>query len=102
MTVEDAFERLKQRPFPEFAESDALADWQADLAELDGHIAGIAVTILGGGRADTSSLIKQVGELREKLESISDIPDQDRGLFTDSKSYVDALEEVVQNMKPVR
>jgi nitrogen fixation/metabolism regulation signal transduction histidine kinase len=48
-TLDDAFERLRQLPFPKFAESDELADWQADLSELDGHIAGMATTILGGG-----------------------------------------------------
>jgi DNA repair ATPase RecN len=98
-TLQSTFERLKQLRFPEFAESDELADWQAELSELDGHIAGIATTILAGGHPDSSTIQKQVTELRNQLESITDITDEDREIFAECKNYVDALEEVVQNMK---
>jgi len=98
-TLASAFERLKTLPFPEFAESDELADWQADLSELDGHVAGIATTILAGGKADVTTIPDHVGELRERLETMADIPPEDCELMVQSKQYFNALEEVVQNIK---
>lgn len=98
-TLASAFERLKELPFPEFAESDELADWQADLSEFDGHVAGIATTILAGGKADLTTIPKHVDELRQRLETMADIPPEDREIMVQSKQYFDALEEVVQNMK---
>jgi len=93
-----AFERLKQLPFPEFAESDELADWQADLSELDGHVAGIATTILAGGTSDLTTIRKHVDELCQRLETIRDIPPEDHAILTECKVYLGAVEEVVSNM----
>jgi hypothetical protein len=98
-TLATAFERLKELPFPEFAESDELADWQADLSELDGHVAGIATMILAGGKADLTTIPEHVDELRQRLETMVDIPAEDREIMVQSKQYLNALEDVVQNMK---
>jgi hypothetical protein len=98
-TLASAFERWKELPFPEFAESDELADWQADLSELDGHVAGIATTILAGGNADLTMIPELVDELRQRLETMADIPPEDRDIMIRSKQYFNALEEVVHNMK---
>ncbi|GIW99631.1 MAG: hypothetical protein KatS3mg111_2964 [Pirellulaceae bacterium] len=98
-TLASAFERLKKLPFPEFAESDELADWQADLSEFDGHVAGIATTILAGGKADLTTIPGHVDELRQRLQTMGDIAPEDREIMLQSKQYLNALEEVVQNLK---
>ena len=98
-TLARAFERLKKLPFPEFAESDKLADWQADLSEFDGHVAGIATTILAGGKTDLTMISVQVNELRQRLDRLKDIPLEDREIMVECKQYFNAIEEVVQTMK---
>lgn len=99
-TLASALERLKELPFPPFAESDQLADWQADLSEFDGHIAGIATMILAGGRLDVTTIPEQIAELRQRLEAMADTPPEDREIMTQSKQYLKALEKVVQHMSP--
>ena len=101
-TLASAFERLKELPFPDFAESDELADWQADLSEFDGHIAGIATTILTGGNVDVTTIPEHIDDLRQRLEKMADIPPEDRELMIRSQQYFHALEEVVQNMIPLK
>lgn len=97
-TLGSLFERLKELSFPEFAESDDLADWQADLSELDGHVAGIATTILAGGTADLTTIRTHVDELRQRLEAIQKIPKEDHEIVVECKHYLVVLEEVVQSM----
>lgn len=99
-TLASAFERLKELPFPAFAENDELADWQADLCEFDGHVAGIAITILAGGKADVTAIPERIDELRQRLETMADVPPEDRDIVIRSQQYLTALEEVVQNMIP--
>lgn len=94
----DAFEYLKELPFPKFAQSNALSDWQADLAELDGYIAGIATTVLGGGHADLSKLHASINKSRTWLETIQDIPAEDHDTLMDCRHYLDALDKIVQNL----
>ena len=98
-TLQAALKHLKRLPFPEFGEGDELADCQADLSELDGHIAGIAASLLGGGRADVHGLPEQLAELRQRLQSISNVPPADRDIAVQCRDYLDALEDVVQSMK---
>ena len=98
-TLENAFEWLKRLPFPEFAEGEELGNWQANLAELDGHIAGIAATVLAGGHTASSMLPRQVAALRQQLESMSDILEEDREILAECRKYLDALEEVVRSLK---
>ncbi len=97
--IETALERLKKLPFPEFAESDILADWQAELVELDGHIVGAATTILSGGKANLTGISEAVARLRQQLEMITDISPQDYEIMAKSKQYIEALEDVVKSIK---
>jgi hypothetical protein len=63
-----AFERLREAPFPRDSESsDALSDLHAELAEYDGHVAGIAASLLGGAPVDRSLLAADEA-LGEQLE----------------------------------
>ncbi len=99
-----AFRRLKELSFPEFAESDELADWQADLVELDAHVAGIAITILAGrragfGAADLATIHTYIDTLHQRLESLQYIPADDHGIVVECKNYLAAIDEVVQSMR---
>ena len=97
--LEDTFERLKECPFPEFAEDDALADWQADLGEWDAHVAGIASTILSGGKWDATGLTKHIDQFRRRLETIGEIGPEDQQILLACLDYLSLIEEVIQSMK---
>ncbi len=93
-----AYDRLTKMPFPEFAECDELAEKQAELAEFDGHVAGIALKKLSGTKCESSLLAHDVARLRQGLESLEDIPYGDQKLFFDSMIYLVAIEDVVSNL----
>jgi hypothetical protein len=97
-TLESTFQNLQALGFPEAGESDDLADWIAELSEFDGHVAGIATTIMADGNADTSKLKDEAVKLRLRLIQITDIPNEDREGFENCKKYFFALEEVIENL----
>ena len=96
MTLKTAFDKLLAVDFPEFAESDELADWMADLAELDGHVAGIATSIISGIHfVDTSKLSLELYKLKKRLSMIDDIPEEDKLIYDECIRYLQVIEEVV-------
>lgn len=94
MTLKDAFENLKKIEFPEFSEDDQLADWMADLAEMDAYVAGIAIAVLGGHNEKQNNLKKNLVELRNRLEDITKLPDEDKPIYNACIEYLNAIERV--------
>lgn len=50
--LSQALEELKGLAFPGHPNDSELAEWVLDLAELDGHVVGLAVSALASGRSD--------------------------------------------------
>ena len=64
---EEAFARLCETPFPPGSENcEAVDDLHAELAEYDGHVAGVATSVLGGAPVDQQWLTPDHG-LKERL-----------------------------------
>lgn len=95
MTLNTAFDKLKATAFPGYAESDDLADWISDLAEFDGYVAGIASTIIGGGRVSIDKLHRELDEMKIRLSAIDEFPEDDQLVYDSCTKYMQALEEVV-------
>ena len=92
--LKKCFDELRGMNFPEPGESDELADWIGELAEFDGYIAGLATTALAG------SAIKdipkdEVENMKLRLVSIKDIPDEDMSVRSECVSYLDVLERLI-------
>ena len=94
-----AFERLKNLPFPEAGESDDLDDWISELAEVDGYVAGLAVSVLGGDttRERPETVLES---MRQQLEAIEDVTKEDRTLKQQCSTYLSALEVVAGLLHP--
>ena len=95
-TLDDTFQHLQNLPFPEAGEGDDLSDWIGELSEFDGHVAGIASTIISNGSADTSKLLGEAKKLRLQIENVSDYPEEDREIYKSCKKYLCAIEDVIQ------
>jgi hypothetical protein len=65
--LQDALERLRTTPFPEDSgTSEQLSELHAELAEYDGHVAGVASSVLGGSQVERG-LLQQDRTLRSRL-----------------------------------
>ena len=65
----DAFTALRRGGFPESTKDEAGAEVHALLAEFDGHVAGLALTVAGGGMVD-KSLLKSDPALSERIDKL--------------------------------
>jgi hypothetical protein len=70
-----AFEKLRDRPFPDDSDSEDASQLHAELAEFDGYVAGRITTLLSGARLSSHELESDKG-LRQRLEAlaVSDSP----------------------------
>ena len=88
--MKTAFAEHWELEFPTVPADDALADWIVDLAEVDGHYAGLASSALGGkdvGRkADMSPLKKLEQDFRRLTGKTSD-----RGVADECRDYLKSL-----------
>ncbi len=96
--TKEKLDYLTKLPFPEWAEDDALSDWQSELAELDGYLAGLASRALGGERPDNHMLVQNVRQLRSALEAITDLPAEDCKIRAECEAYMGALEDLAQSL----
>jgi hypothetical protein len=89
--VRTAVDDLKAEEFPDHPSSIELANWILDLVELDGHIAGKALSILGG-----VATVHHRGEaqaLRKELDSIGVVGD-DEAIRDMCRAYIEKLERL--------
>jgi len=97
--IEAKLGHLKNLSFPAWAENDALSDWQTELAEIDAYLAGLALTIVGGGRPDTSMAVDNVRQLRVGLEAIDGLSGDDIDIRTECHAYLVALEDLALSLR---
>jgi hypothetical protein len=97
-TTKAKLDHLKSLPFPAWAEDDALSDWQMELAELDGYVAGLASKAMGGENPDANMVSHHVRQLRAGLEAIDNLPVEDRDIRTACETYLVALEDLAQSL----
>ena len=96
-TLHESFNALMHTPFPAFGDNDELADLVGELAEFDGHVAGVASTVLGGdGGAIPSSLAEHSGALRRRLAKMTDLSSEDLEIVRAVRNYLDAIDWVIQ------
>lgn len=69
-TLRETFEKFKSMPFPENPENDELYDIFSDLVQLDGHIAGLASSVLSGKIVD-KELVFVDEEMNNRLNLIN-------------------------------
>jgi hypothetical protein len=92
-------DHLKSLPFPAWAEDDALSDWQTELAEVDGYVAGLASKTLGGENTDANLLAQHIQKLRATFEAIDAFPATDQAIRTECEAYLMALEDLAQSLR---
>ncbi len=97
-STKDNLDYLTSLSFPEWAEVDALSEWQGELAELDGYLAGLASRVVGGESPDTNMVKQHVARVREALEAIDNVPAEDRAIRADCDNYLSALEKLAQSL----
>lgn len=84
--LREAFERLCETSFPpSSAPCDALDEIHADLAEYDGHVAGIASSVLGGAPVDRQLMTPNY-DLEGRLEIAAE--DQDAQCLALVRQYL--------------
>jgi len=96
-TIQVKLDYLKSLPFPAWADDDTLSDWQSELVELDGYLAGLASRALGGESIDTKLVSQNVRQLRAGLEAIGDLSVEDRDIRAECDAYMLALEDLTQS-----
>lgn len=88
-----AWKELQSLPFPEHPDDDVLAGWLLDLAELDGHIAGLAATALGSRGAAPVLLSREVAAHAALLEQIN-VAAEDAAVYDECIAYIARLQRV--------
>jgi|SRR5579872_47008 len=91
--LQAAFDALKSLDFPQRPESDELHEWLLELAEIDGHLAGLASSVIGG--ADARMLaISDIGSFADSLQKIDVVSESDRMIHARCMRYADRLCEL--------
>ena len=93
--IGERLRRLKELTFPAKPGDTQLAEWILDLAELDGHYAGLATTALQGGAIH----LREYHDLQDavtRLASIHPTDPADQSTIEHCKLYVLALKELAQ------
>lgn len=87
--LSEALEQLKQRPFPDHPDDPDLAEWVLELAELDGHIVGLATTALASARMGPTVSVAAV-QHKALLSEMGAVGD-DEAIYNDCCSYIRTL-----------
>ena len=83
------FEDLKGCPFPGHPDDPDLAEWVLELSELDGHIAGLAVTALGSSNPEAAH-VHDVAHHAQRLREIG-VVGADELIYQECVDYIQAL-----------
>lgn len=87
--LSEALEQLKELPFPDHPDDPDLAEWVLELAELDGHIVGLATTALGSARICPTESV--AAAQHEALLSEMGAVGEDEAIYNDCRGYVRKL-----------
>lgn len=96
--INTQIDHLKSLAFPAWADDDALVDWQAELAEVDGYLVGLAYSALNGEKIDTQLAAQHIRRLRSTLETIDHVSAEDRTIRDQCVAYLIALEGLVHSL----
>ncbi len=99
--TQDKLHVLQDLHFPERPEDERLADWILNLAEMDGHYVGVAVSLLAGERigiGDGSDIEKAL----VSLEEIRPAAPSDKAIQARCRLYVHALRDLVLTVRDAR
>ena len=88
----DAFAALEALPPPSWPDNEELAEWLADLIEMDAFYAGIASTVLNHGRVE--HFLQELDTLAETLMSIRPRTELDKRSLEECRAYLEQLQEV--------
>ena len=92
-------QRLLRLEFPNFPEDDLLSDWLAELAEMDGHVAGPAKSSRSFGRDKTIELREDLRKCRSRLDTIQVSLVEDQSIYIACKEYVAVLIQVADSLE---
>ncbi len=87
-----AFENLAALPFPAHPDDIELSEWVLELAEIDGHIAGLATSALGASRPQAMRLDVAALHLA-RLHEIR-VVGEDECIYDSCVVYAKAVERV--------
>lgn len=87
-----ALEQLKGLPFPSHPNDPELAEWVLDLAELDGHFVGLAVSALASG----GSALADSGECARHQERLAQlgVVGSDEEIYDCGRRYINRLRRI--------
>lgn len=97
-TLAELFAELQKMPFPEFPEDDDFADWLAEVAEMDAHVAGLAQSALSGARVNRGDVPMQVDSLARKLALVAPSSGSDLLLVDQCKQYLHLVRQVAEHL----
>ena len=102
-TLVSAFKALRDVPFPEFPQDDELTDWLADMAEMDGHVAGLASSALAKGRSDirATEVQGQLAVFQNRLRAVCTerLTHEDLAIYHSCKDFPAILVEVGKHLR---
>jgi hypothetical protein len=96
--LEQAFASLKSTAFPRHPADMDLADWILELAEIDGHYAGMATTVLATGRADPIRS-EELEALQIWLDQLRVADEEDTEILKDCHTYLARLFRVANALQ---
>ncbi len=99
--LEEAWQRHYALDFPECPVSEDLGNWQMELAELGGYIAGLAQTARGTPTAGAINSM-QARNHAQRLARIR-VADEDDQIYRYSRTYIETLvrlEDVLSGRAP--
>ena len=70
--------------------NDEIADWIADLAEIDGYYAGLASSALDGARASSGVDLSHLEKLEAELRLLS-LKNENQSLVIECRNYLESL-----------
>jgi hypothetical protein len=90
-----AYDELMKKTSPEFSENDNLSDWISDLAEIEGTVAGLAFSKLGGRNKTIPNLKKEILNLKIRIEGLNEeFSEDDQTIYSDCLSYFEIIERI--------
>ena len=99
--LEEAFAAFRDVPFPRGSADEELSDAHAELAEYDGHVAGVVTTLLAGGDVSPEQLAFdddlrarfERAPAREEARRYVEYMDELRRLLDAARAYATAPEQ---------
>jgi hypothetical protein len=91
--LQTAMDVLRRLDFPGHPNDPDLAEWILDLAELDGHLVGLASTALASRASHSATRLDSASTHRARLHVIK-VVGADKAIYDQCVAYAVALERV--------